>query len=723
MGIRWLLNRRVLLAGILIYIFQAVAFVGIQIGEVGFGQFQLQNKEYNQLVESVKDLPLEEGITKINMQAKESSTTSLSLLSEKLTYLSEYPQSITTILENKQKVEAFSIFQEKDSFTYKNILKTADDFSRMKDVTLALDKDRVTEHMIENNYLSFFVFAFVVYIIYEILKERESGMLYVTHTMKKGRFHLAFHRGINLIILTFLFYTICFVTNLVIACMFYGVDNFGGHIQTIQEYAQYPVVCSKGMYLFLLLWKSGFALSVMVMVTYFVFTIIRSRNLSVVIMLIILSVEAQLIKIIPVYSNLKLLRYVNLMRIFDCATFDKEYTNLSIFGNVVSASTLFLFVQMILIVAAFIGTVFVYDRQYPKQGYLSLKKILKPIECMMQKWLDQLSFCGKELYKVLITQKGIVMIGFGIGVFLWIFGKTEVHFPSMQKEMDQIYSDYGGSDWDKFDTYVANLEREREELITKAEAIMDDVREGKVGGEKVEEANNISKKAERIKFYLKEFYEKIELRQQIEERYHINIYMMSDRGYNEIIGSNSIFRETVMMIVLVGVCVIVISHIFNMEKKSHIIPLLKSSKRGVIWIKKRKIICGLALASILFIGLYGGNMWMLIKIYGLPYITAPIQSLTFLSDNNASVTIGMYLAIVISFKLAILCLATTTTLYFSSSKKVTNTMYIPLIIIGVSTLYIIIAFAQIIWLLVFISGLSMGISIINIWCSYKGWCM
>ena len=116
-------------------------------------------------------------------------------------------------------------------------------------------------------------------------------------------------------------------------------------------------------------------------------------------------------------------------------------------------------------------------------------------------------------------------------------------------------------------------------------------------------------------------------------------------------------------------------------------------------------------------------MWMLIKIYGLPYITAPIQSLTFLSDNNASVTIGMYLAIVISFKLAILCLATTTTLYFSSSKKVTNTMYIPLIIIGVSTLYIIIAFAQIIWLLVFISGLSMGISIINIWCSYKGWCM
>ena len=111
MGIRWLLNRRVLLAGILIYIFQAVAFVGIQIGEVGFGQFQLQNKEYNQLVESVKDLPLEEGITKINMQAKESSTTSLSLLSEKLTYLSEYPQSITTILENKQKVEAFSIFQ------------------------------------------------------------------------------------------------------------------------------------------------------------------------------------------------------------------------------------------------------------------------------------------------------------------------------------------------------------------------------------------------------------------------------------------------------------------------------------------------------------------------------------------------------------------------------------------------------------------------------------
>lgn len=165
MGMKWLFNRNVLLAGIFIYIIQAVVFLGIQIGDSGFEQFQMQNKEYNVVLESVKQLPLEEGVTQIKKQAMENPTTPVLLLSEKLTYLLNYPQSIATILENKEKVEAFSIFQEKDSFTYKNILKTAEDFSKMKDVTLTLEKDRATESMIENSYLSF-LYLHLLYILF-----------------------------------------------------------------------------------------------------------------------------------------------------------------------------------------------------------------------------------------------------------------------------------------------------------------------------------------------------------------------------------------------------------------------------------------------------------------------------------------------------------------------------------------------------------------------------
>lgn len=59
--------------------------------------------------------------------------------------------------------------------------------------------------------------------------------------------------------------------------------------------------------------------------------------------------------------------------------------------------------------------------------------------------------------------------------------------------------------------------------------------------------------------------------------------MISDRGYNEIIGNNSVFRETVMMFVLIGVSVIVSSHIFYIEKKAHMERLLRSSSRGIVW--------------------------------------------------------------------------------------------------------------------------------------------
>ena len=55
-----------------------------------------------------------------------------------LEYISKYPEDIRQIQTNAQQLMTFSIFSDKNSFTYNNIVKTGKDFEKVADVSLYL---------------------------------------------------------------------------------------------------------------------------------------------------------------------------------------------------------------------------------------------------------------------------------------------------------------------------------------------------------------------------------------------------------------------------------------------------------------------------------------------------------------------------------------------------------------------------------------------------------
>ena len=50
------------------------------------------------------------------------------------TYLNEYSQNIDTIISNAEKLKKYSIFTKAGTFSYANILRTSEDFERVKNV-------------------------------------------------------------------------------------------------------------------------------------------------------------------------------------------------------------------------------------------------------------------------------------------------------------------------------------------------------------------------------------------------------------------------------------------------------------------------------------------------------------------------------------------------------------------------------------------------------------
>ncbi len=673
MEMRRLLSGKVILAGILILVGQLLFFVFEQLDGQSLSERIEESRSYYRQVETLQQMTMDEVLQKGEGNSSE--------VYEKARYLAGFPDSIQVILDSAENTSRFSIFQNADSYSYKNIQKTAQEFSKLKGVTLSLDHDKATQHILAYPALSFFVYVFMIYVLYELLRERDNGMWTLTHATKRGRFSLALQRGIGLALLSGAFFLLLFLGNLIIASVLYGVDDFGGYIQTLGEYALFPSPMSKGVYLLVFALRSCVAVITLVLLSYCIFTVVPNRNFSVVILLGILAAEWQARERIAVFSRWNLLRYVNLMTLFDCGTFDREYKNLRIFGNAVSAPFMMQAAQILVFLLSFGLTVVVYGKSYPKEGRTFFGKALDVVYRGGQRLLCRLGIVGRELWKILAAQRGAALLILLFAGSVWITGKTVVTMPTLYQQMDQIYRQYGGERWGLFNSYLSSLERRRSELLRKATQLEQMRQNGEVGPGVVFEIGDLRNEEDVLRKMLEEFQEDQQRMQKL-SRKGITIYAMSDRGYDELMGEKSKLRECVMAVLLCAAAVLWSVQAFTPERKNAMYFLLRSTSRGRGWFFRRKTGVVLGMTAAAAVVLYGAIWGYLIHRYQLIYLDAPIQSLSFFMNYKARLLLWQVLLLRFAGRLLTATAGAACALFLASSRRVRNQMYVPFLILA-----------------------------------------
>lgn len=96
-----------------------------------------------------------------------------------------------------------------------------------------------------------------------------------------------------------------------------------------------------------------------------------------------------------------------------------------------------------------------------------------------------------------------------------------------------------------------------------------------------------------------------------------------------------------------------------MEYRTGMEDIVRSCKRGRSWIFSRKVIACLVFTVVLFLLVYGIVFYNLIRIYGFPYLKAPVQSLTFMNSCMFKGSILGWLGIRVALRF-ICCLITMT---------------------------------------------------------------
>ena len=155
-------------------------------------------------------------------------------------YIEGYHDEVSAITDNAEKLKKYSIFNKAGSFSYANILQTAKDFERVKDVVLPDDEYKGVQAHTAYYYQYFFTMIFMMFVIYDMFAQRDNGMWSITYSCANGRALYAVKQtGVLAVAGSFTHTLIYWSTFMAAMLQGGGFKDLGNPIQTIEAFGKF----------------------------------------------------------------------------------------------------------------------------------------------------------------------------------------------------------------------------------------------------------------------------------------------------------------------------------------------------------------------------------------------------------------------------------------------------------------------------------------------------
>ena len=226
---------------ILLVIVNIVFFVYADMQGKDVEEYIKDNREYSEAVENYQNLQLEEQVIG-NAE-----------LNRHIRYIDSYKETVSSIIKNAQNLKKYSLFTQKGTFAYSNVLQTGKDFERVSNVMVSVDNDRGVKSFVGYYYMYYIDMAFMLLIIYDLFKERENGMWKLSYSSTCGRSVLALKRLGVLIVTSFITHILLYFSVFIVAMTAHGGwGDLGNPIQTIESFVKFTYPISKLEYVLVL---------------------------------------------------------------------------------------------------------------------------------------------------------------------------------------------------------------------------------------------------------------------------------------------------------------------------------------------------------------------------------------------------------------------------------------------------------------------------------------
>lgn len=566
-------------------------------------------------------------------------------------YADEYNGNIQKIIERAQILESNKLFADKDSFSYNNIVKTAKDYKPLLNVRITLDNNTAVEKISEYKVLYLFSFLLIIYIINKLYSERDNGMWQIAYASSGGRFQLVIKRVGIVIFVTFIVSALLYWTTVLFSLtVFDGFKGLSAPIQNLPNFNNCTLIINMWQYLVINYLWMFLAVLMFVSVTFMFMTIFRNRKnvfvgitaFGIVEYLLYVNIENN-----SIYAMFKYINAVNLINMSDICT---SYHNIGFSKLVIGLDKVVLIVLLLLIFISVIVSVLLYTNMKPYVQTTLAEKFMSGFNELYQMVMSKYPVMVKEIHKNIFTAKGIWAV-VGVIFAAQYFSLTALMtFSDTEMMTDKMYLSHGGKDY----TYIENKINEQVSVFERVSKERQKAKErydnGQITFEEYYSVITYSQIVSQSMSGMTEPMEKLQYLKRLQTERGINGYMMSDRGYEQIFGKDSIQREVLTGIALLAGIVIICFGSVKLEKLSGMNMLINSSYKGKKRIYCIKYVSCIVVSVLMCITVCVMQYCNLFKYYGMPYLKAPLQSLTFMESISLKVSIIQWILIIIFIK-------------------------------------------------------------------------
>lgn len=557
-----------------------------------------------------------------------------------LEYQNDYPAYIKSILKNAQNLSSKKLFSNKTSYSYKSIQKSANDFSKNKNIKLSLVNDLPVSAVLNYQIGDFILILICVFMAISFVSEKNVNLL--INTCKNGRRILKMKQLPILILFSLFFSFAIYISEMLISLKIYDAPmNLYALIQSTDIFSD-CILHINFLQLFAIhiLFKAIIASMIALAIWLF---ISLSSNIILVSAIagVITSIELLLYKNISAQSNLSILKTFNIFSLFDYRSIS-EYNLVSVFSKPIRAEKAVWIIVLLIIFIISALILISANRNYPIK---SPKKAFRILHVLFDKLSEfyakfqSVIYAGRfETFKIMHIGKGLLVVIAFLLIIGFNFNTNPLVFSSTEAFLNDYYEEYGGELSEKVYKNIEKMRSEADAVESEYNFKSEQYASGEISLEEYELAAAKNEAYDTQRKAVDKLTEQIDRIESLSQK-GIKPVLVNELGYNNLFYSQS--NQTQILILICAV-VILFSSVFSIEKGSNMLILNHCSKNGRKQLYFKKIFTVIPKTFILTLVSYLSLILQNNYLYKLGNMNANIHNLECLQEINLNLSIAEY---------------------------------------------------------------------------------
>ena len=354
-------------------------------------------------------------------------------------HVRDYDTYLDTVKQQAEKMSHSSIFSKnKNSFTYRNIQKTAKDFEALRGIKAEYGSNRAVETWLRFKTADALYVLVIVLVVLAFFEDRKKGLAPLVRATPRGRTHLALSRAGILFFVSVFFAVAVYAGILIFSfCLYGGADGLDRAVQSIEGFKKCTLHLTIKQWI--IMWfcvraLTGFFIG---LIFWAILSFLSHMQLAWLAVIGIFGVEYAAYTLIKPQMALSVFRYVNLFSYVHPTELLSKYENMNFFGLPVGALTLLAWIMAIAGAALTAAAIVIQVKRRP----FGNRNILGRVIIVWNRFCD--FFRRRFPIPVMEGYKLIVLGGTAIFLLAAVYFGPKLSFRGYEyREDDYVYSQY-----------------------------------------------------------------------------------------------------------------------------------------------------------------------------------------------------------------------------------------------------------------------------------------